>query len=439
MKKIGRFALAVVLLLAVLAVLPLSGRSGATRQAQAGIITVPTPNLTDIIKTPEPEKTDDDSGGGGGDSGGGGGGDSGGGGGGGSDDDGGILPGDEGDGQKDKDGNSGKDEEGKGKGKHGKDLGKFGDLGRKHKKRKNGVEDVVPGSLANRIPGAYDTRKLVAVAAQLRGLGMTPAEVIKRVYPPFIIAGPASWIDTWHAPRYGPAPGQIRKHEGQDVFCDYGDPVLAPEAGVTSFSNGGLGGITARVHKPDGSYWYLTHLSDLNTEEFAAGDPVQPGDVLGYCGNSGNASTTPPHVHFGWYQPNGEAKNPMRPLIDWLQAAERRNQLVVSKTTAKKAKKQPIYTAARRFGDAFVPDRSEFRVAGESLWASGSDPAIGTYALAEAALRAALATQGLDYEAVGQVDLEAEETEPIAATLDPNSALARLLSTQHVAADEGGD
>jgi hypothetical protein len=444
MKRSARFALAVVLLLAGLVVVPWPGHRSATPTAHAGIIDVPTPGLTDILKTPEPEKTDDDNGNGGDDgSGDDGSGDDGSGGDGG--DDGGIIPGSddsngEGDGGGKGDGKpGGKDDGGKKGGKGGKDgLPGF----RKGGKKKNKDDKIdPPDSVAGRIPGAYDTRKLVAVAAQLRGLGESAAEVNRRVFPPFIIAGPASWVDTWHAPRYGPAPGQIRQHEGQDVFCDYGDPVLSPDSGIVDFSDGGLGGITTRVHLSDGSYWYMTHLSDLNTEQFSIGDHVSPGDVLGYCGNSGNAATTPPHVHFGWYQPNGEAKNPMRPLIDWLHTAERRVLGVVSKKTAAKAKKQPIFTAARRFGDSFVPDHSEFRVAGESLWASGSDPGIGTYALAEAALRAALSTQGVNYAPVGQpANLEAhEEDEQPIGSLDPDSALARLLETRHVAVDEAGD
>jgi murein DD-endopeptidase MepM/ murein hydrolase activator NlpD len=442
MKRSARFALATVLLMAALFVAPWPARRAVTPSAQAGIIEVPTPGLTDILKTPSPDKTDDGNGDNGDDgSGDGGSGDDGSGGDGG--DDGGIIGGSD-DNNGESDGKGGKDDGKPGKdgaGKNGKG-GKNQGSGLRNGGKKNKGDDKIdpPDSVAGHIPGAYDTRKLVAVAAQLRGLGFSPAEVIKRVFPPFIIAGPASWVDTWGAPRYGPAPGQIRTHEGQDVFCDYGDPILAPEPGIVDFSDGGLGGITARVHLSDGSYWYLTHLSDLNTEQFSIGDHVSTGDVLGYCGNSGNAATTPPHVHFGWYQPNGEAKNPMRPLITWLHTAEKRVLGVVSKKTAEKAKNQPIYTAARRFGDSFVPDRSEFRVAGESLWASGSDPAIGTYALAEAALRAALSSQGLDYVPAGQpVDLESPgDAQPIGA-LDPDSALARLLETRHAAVNEAGD
>lgn len=436
MKKSARIALAAVISM-MAALFASTNLSGGAGMAQAQIILQPTPNLTKLLESPTPVDDDDDDGGGDG------GGEDGGSGGGGGGSDGssggdGDPQGDDGStkgGGKDKDGEGDK----AGKGSRKDREGPLDGLGRKKKRKGNGVLDpTAPDYVA--IPGAFNTNKLVSVAAQLRGLGMSPLDVIQRVYPPFIIAGEASWVDTWHAPRYGPAPGQIRQHEGQDVFCDYGDPILAPEAGTVSFSDGGLGGITARVHKSDGSYWYLTHLSDLNTEQLSAGDSVQIGDVLGYCGNSGNARTTPPHVHFGWYQSNGNARNPMRSLVSWLKTAERRVFGVVSKTTAKKAKQQPLFTAARRFGDDFVPVISEFRVAGESLWASGSDPSIGATALAEVALRTALSASDTDYDAIeGPVGLTPEDSEALSSFLSPDSALGRLLQSRHVSASETGD
>ena len=273
------------------------------------------------------------------------------------------------------------------------------------------------------------------ISAHLRSLGWSAEDVIGKVYPPFIIAGEATWIDTWGVPRYGPGP-IVRTHEGQDVFCDYGDPVLAPEAGYVSFSDGGLGGITARVHTPDGAYWYLTHLSDLNTEELAAGDQVRSGAVLGYCGNSGNALTTPPHVHFGWYQPSGVAKNPMRSLVAWLRSAEDNALELLVAVQGQRQKQLPALTAARRFGDAFSPDRSALAGgAGESLWASGSSPATGAFALAEIALQAALAEHV--YEP-GAVLVPTEDGAGAEGLLDPKSTLAELLK-RHQETDEAGD
>lgn len=160
---------------------------------------------------------------------------------------------------------------------------------------------------------------------------------------PFIIAGPASWTDTWGAPRFGP--GSLRRqHEGQDVFCRYGDPVLASERGYVEFDEGGLGGKVARLHRPDGSYWYYAHLSAWNERDLISGDSVVPGDVIGYCGNSGNAIGSPPHVHFGLYRSDGEAINPVSDLVRWLRTAERKLGLepIKGRNTNRDASRYPV-------------------------------------------------------------------------------------------------
>lgn len=423
MKTQARIALVVVLLLAAMAALP---RPASRLVAPDASAQVPTPTIPDILPkpSPSPEPTEEDplpdpGGGGGGEE------DPSGGEGGNGGGEGGTSGGGDGDG----DGGS-KNNDGTGGGPGGK--GKGPGLG------SNGNPDVP--SIAGRIPGAYDTSKLVSVAAQLRSLGMPAAEVVRKVYPPFIIAGRASWIDTWHAPRYGPAPGQVRVHEGQDVFCDYGDPILAPTDGTLSFSDGGLGGITARVHMPNGDYWYMTHLSDLN-RNLAPGQPVQAGTVVGYCGNSGNASGTSPHVHFGWYQDGGvNPRNPMKALVRWLHQAERRVLGVVTKTNAKRQKQYEsgALTTARRFGDTFTPDTSELRIAGESLWASGSYPASGAFALAEAALQEALSSNGLEL-GILPVPVDLSVPQQSVGSLDPDSVLARILEEAGHSDTEAGD
>ena len=439
MKISARGTLAIVaLLIAILALGGLSSSLGTAAIAQP----VPTPTIPNILGSPKPssspsedpdplpgtgEEEEEPSGGGGGGSepsGGGGGSEPSGGGG--------------GDGDKNDDGKGGNDGDGKSLREKLKAA--------KKKRKKNNKPDIVtpPPSIAGRIPGAFDTSKLVATAIRLRSLGMSQEEVVRKVFPPFIIGGNSSWIDTWGAPRYGPAPGQIRTHEGQDVFCDYGDPILAPEAGTLSVSDGGLGGVTARVHRPDGKYWYMTHLSALN-RAYSNGDSVQAGDVVGYCGNSGNAATTPTHVHFGFYQEGGvNPTNPMKYLVRWLREAESRvlgSSGVVAKATTKRQRQVPTLTAARRFGDAFVPDRSELRIAGESLWASGSSPASGAFGLAEAALQEALSTNGSELGILPiPLDLQLPQSQG-QAVLDPDSLLAQILeeSTNTQSQTEGTD
>ena len=170
-------------------------------------------------------------------------------------------------------------------------------------------------------PGSYNTSELVAAAQRLKAKGWTDDRIDHAIYAPFILAGPASWVDTWHALRYGPGP-IVRYHEGEDVFCKYGTPVLAAEDGTVEFANDSLGGHIARVDLADGSHLYYAHLSAWNTQQFSTGDTVHPGDIIGYCGNSGDAAGGPTHVHFGWYGKDGNAIDPMKLLIGFLHQAE---------------------------------------------------------------------------------------------------------------------
>jgi murein DD-endopeptidase MepM/ murein hydrolase activator NlpD len=170
------------------------------------------------------------------------------------------------------------------------------------------------------IAGTYSTAALDDVYQKLVKTGMSRDVATRRVYRPFVVRGPAAWADTWHAARYT---GGFHLHEGQDVFCEYGAPVLAAVAGRVEFDVDTLGGRIARLFMPDGSYWYYAHLSEWSST-IQSGSDVDVGDVIGYCGDSGDAAGGPPHVHFGHYLPSGAAVDPMSDLIGWLRAAERR-------------------------------------------------------------------------------------------------------------------
>ncbi len=200
------------------------------------------------------------------------------------------------------------------------------------------------GTRSSTFTGSYSTDGLLANASHWFVKGISQRKIMSEVYAPFIIGGKATWTDTWGAPRYGPAPGQTRSHEGQDVFCEYGDPVLASESGTIEFDNQSLGGLVARLHRGDGSYWYYAHLSAFNTG-LSSGDAVGPGDIIAYCGKSGNASSTPPHVHFGWYDAAGNALDPMGPLVRWLGAAAGDLAAPNIKTQKKKPKRHYRTTA----------------------------------------------------------------------------------------------
>jgi murein DD-endopeptidase MepM/ murein hydrolase activator NlpD len=169
-----------------------------------------------------------------------------------------------------------------------------------------------------------------------------------RAYAPFIIAGPAHWTNSWGDLRFDPD-GTVRRHLGQDVFCNKGTPVLAAERGTVEFASDRLGGRTALLHLPDGSYFYYAHLERWNEEDLSSGDAVAPGDVIGYCGASGNASGSSPHVHFGYYA--GAAQDPIGFLLDWKRRAERN----VPRVSGGRRAGADVSTFARRFGDELVP------------------------------------------------------------------------------------
>jgi murein DD-endopeptidase MepM/ murein hydrolase activator NlpD len=376
----------------------------------------------DPTETPDDEDNNNNDGGGGGNNGGGNnGGDDGNG-------DGGGNGGTGNDGGNGGTGNDGNNKDGSGSGdKGGGDAKKSGD-DKKDKEEVDLSDDSAPDPYKGKFnaEGEYDTDKLQFIASKLRARDVSEEEILEGVYPPFILGGPAAWTDTWGAPRYGPGP-IVRTHEGQDVFCKYGDPVLATENGEVEFEDGGLGGRIARLHRGDGSYWYYAHLSDWNTKEFKNGDKVQEGDVIGYCGNTGNAISTPPHVHFGFYQKDGSAANPMGYLVGWLKDAEDRAARAYHRITGERIDLYDIVNS-RLFGDGFAPDISELKVSSESLLASGSSPESGALGLAETALRAALAHEedpaaGTD---VGDVPLEAggsaEGASPFDELVDAGSA-----------------
>ncbi len=257
------------------------------------------------------------------------------------------------------------------------------------------------------IDGEFSTDKLQIIATRLRAEGLDEDKITELVYVPFIIGGPAAWTNTWGAPRYGPGP-LVRTHEGQDVFCRYGDPVLATENGTIEFEDGGLGGKIARLHRKDGSYWYYAHLSGWNTKDFKDGDTVGTGDVIGYCGNSGNAITTPPHVHFGWYDADGSSRNPMGALVGWLEAAEERAGKAYKQITGESIGAMSEERSSRLFGDSFAPDISVLKVSSEALLAATASPGSSAFGLAEAALQSALADERTEDLASGGLEVVPE-------------------------------
>lgn len=91
-----------------------------------------------------------------------------------------------------------------------------------------------------------------------------------------------------------------RSHHGVDIFARRGTPALATSrAYVRRVGEQRLGGNVVWLHDRERDLsLYYAHLDSQAVEE---GGWVELGDVVGFVGNSGNARTTPPHLHFAIY------------------------------------------------------------------------------------------------------------------------------------------
>ena len=90
-----------------------------------------------------------------------------------------------------------------------------------------------------------------------------------------------------------------RSHEGVDLFAPRGTPVVAVASGLARAATNRLGGNVVWLHAPAVSRtFYYAHLDRWAIDGWRF---VEPGDVLGYVGTTGNARATPPHLHFGIY------------------------------------------------------------------------------------------------------------------------------------------
>jgi len=122
----------------------------------------------------------------------------------------------------------------------------------------------------------------------------------------FPVKAPYSFVDTYLAPRAG-----YRRHQGVDIFAVSGTPVYAVVNGVIEDKGvNPLGGNKLWLRSPGDNWrYYYAHLSGFGPG-IANGTRVKKGQIIGYVGNTGNAITTPPHLHFESHVPSGAATNP---------------------------------------------------------------------------------------------------------------------------------
>ncbi len=166
------------------------------------------------------------------------------------------------------------------------------DLSR-HNRREAERQPAAPSS-STRSRDSQFADKARALFAPLSALRMPVVGVVARQLD-----------DSWGAPR----DGGVRKHKGIDIFAKRGTPIVAVTDGIISYiGDQPKGGHCMWLTTEAGTSFYYAHL-DRWAPGIYEGMEVASGDLLGFVGNTGNAITTPPHLHFGVNQ-NDEMIDP---------------------------------------------------------------------------------------------------------------------------------
>jgi murein DD-endopeptidase MepM/ murein hydrolase activator NlpD len=126
-----------------------------------------------------------------------------------------------------------------------------------------------------------------------RPLKMTPPlGHCRYVFP---VGGPASFGDSYGAFR---ADVSGDWHHGDDIFAPLGTPVVAVAAGTLNRVGWErIGGWRLWIRDRSRNEFYYAHLSGYSPLALRS-KRVKAGEVLGFVGNTGDAFTTAPHLHF---------------------------------------------------------------------------------------------------------------------------------------------
>lgn len=167
-------------------------------------------------------------------------------------------------------------------------------------------------------PSAYTPSRVPALTPQVQvpttsaTPGITPTSD-GYVFPVF---GDVSFTDDYGAPRAGTG-----WHQGNDLFADTGTPLLAVADGTLDrVGVNTLGGNRLWLTDTAGNKFYYAHLSAY-APGTVNGARVRAGQVIGFVGNTGQAITTPPHLHFEIHPGGGDSVNPYPYLVAWQRGA----------------------------------------------------------------------------------------------------------------------
>ncbi|CAN5754197.1 hypothetical protein BH11PAT2_BH11PAT2_01970 [soil metagenome] len=131
-----------------------------------------------------------------------------------------------------------------------------------------------------------------AMQSAIDSLGSTP---VQNIPIPVLLGVAVSDI----SPNFGdPRDGGTRTHEGEDILAPKNDYIVSPtDAVVTSTGTGESAGNYVYTANPGNETFAYMHL-DTFAPGITIGTVLKPGDLIGYVGNTGDASSGPTHLHF---------------------------------------------------------------------------------------------------------------------------------------------
>ncbi len=158
--------------------------------------------------------------------------------------------------------------------------------------------------------GQRATLPPVVAIPQVASTRAAPSAATPYVFPVF--GSGAAFSSDYGAPR-----GGTGWHHGNDIFAPIGVPVLAVADGVLSkVGVNTLGGNRLWLTDDLGNAYYYAHLSGY-ANGVTDGVRVRGGEIIGFVGNTGQAITTPPHLHFEIHPGDGVSVDPYPYLLAW--------------------------------------------------------------------------------------------------------------------------
>jgi len=158
------------------------------------------------------------------------------------------------------------------------------------------------------------------------------------------------------SPNFGdPRDGGARTHQGEDIMAVKGTPIVSPTAAVVLHTETGVDeGNAVYTANPGGETFVYMHL-DRFGEGVVSGAVLQPGSLIGYVGNTGNASGGAAHLHFEIHNSSGTPTDPFPRLTAEFSPAQKNSFLtaILTQTSDPIALSQFL---VKNFRSAFTAD-----------------------------------------------------------------------------------